>query len=216
MHEIEWHLRILPVGSPTVYQQAEELTVGIHIVRIRFALIPDDTLDRVLLQRQDAALVEIAWLIRMTAQMGGIVGEVLGCSATHPILDKVVLQPVAQDGRKLGFQGVSIYPCLGRCTADGIAYQAHWHLQAVAQHLAVVISHGRELGCRLGGSPLPGGISVILQMVQRIQAGCRPCHIVGFPAAFHVEEAQVGVVGLGDVSLAGGSLVQPECHVRLA
>ena len=116
--------------------------MGIHIVRIRFALIPDDTLDRILLQRQDATLVEIAWLVRMTAQMSGIVGEVPGCSATHPILDKVVLQPVAQDGRESGFQRVSIYPCLGRCTADGIAYQAHWHLQAVAQHLAVVISHG--------------------------------------------------------------------------
>ena len=116
--------------------------MGIHIVRIRFALIPDDTLDRILLQRQDAALVEIAWFIRVTAQMGGIVGEVLGCSTSHPILDKVVLQPVAQDGRELGFQGVSIYPSLGRRTADGIAYQSHWHLQTIAQHLAVVISHG--------------------------------------------------------------------------
>ena len=88
--------------------------MGIHIVRIRFALIPDDTLDRILLQRQDAALVEIAWLIRMTAQMGGIVGEIPGCSATHPILDKVVLQPVAQDCRELGLQSVSIYPSLSR------------------------------------------------------------------------------------------------------
>ena len=71
------------------------------------------------------------------------------------------------------------------------------------------------MGCRLGGSPLPGGIPVILQMVQRIQAGCRPCHIVGFPAALHIEEAQVGVVRLCDVTLAGGSLVESERHVRL-
>ena len=182
---------------------------------IRFTLIPDNTLDRILLQRQDTTFIKITWLIRMTAQTGGIIGEVLGCSATHPILDKVVLQPVAQDCRELGLQSVSIYPSLSRSTSDGIANQSHWHLQAVAQHLAVVISHGRELGCRLWGSPLPSGILVILQMVQRIQAGCRPCHIVSFPSSLHVEESQAGVISLGDITLASGSLVESERHVRL-
>ena len=182
---------------------------------IRFTLIPDNTLDRILLQRQDAALVEIAWLIRMTTQTGSIVGEVLGCSATHPILDKVVLQPVAQNGWELSLQSVSIYPSLSRSTTDGIADQSNRHLQTIPQHFTIIISYGRELGCRFWRRTLPDSILEILQMVQRIQAGCRPCHIVSFPSSLHVEESQVGVISLSDITLAGGSLVESERHVRL-
>ena len=66
LNEIERHLRILPIASPTIYQQMEEFFVSIHIVGIRFPLIPDYSLDRILLQRQDTTLVEITWLVWMT------------------------------------------------------------------------------------------------------------------------------------------------------
>ena len=88
----------------------EEFFVSIHIVGIRFTLIPDYSLDRILLQRQDTTLVEITWLVWMTTEMGSIVGEIPGSPASYPILDKVIVQPVSQDSRELGFQGVSIYP----------------------------------------------------------------------------------------------------------
>ena len=39
-------------------------------------------------------------------------------------------------------------------------------------------------------------VIVILQMVQRIQAGCRPCHIVSFQSSLHVEEILIEIVPL--------------------
>ena len=168
LHEVERHLRILPIVSPTIHQQMEEFFVSIHIVGIRFTLIPDYSLDRILLQRQDTALIEIAWLVWMTTEMSSIVGEILGSPASYPILDKVIVQPVSQDSRELGFQGVSIYPGFRRSTADGIADQSHRHLQTIPQHLTIIISYGRELGCCFRRNLLPGSRLEILQMIQRI------------------------------------------------
>ena len=190
--------------------------MSIHIVGIRFTLIPDHSLDRILLQRQDTTLVEITWLVWMTTEMSSIVGEIFGSPASYPILDKVIVQPVSQDSRELGFQGISIYPGFRRSTADGIADQSHRHLQTIPQHLTIIISYGRELGCSFRRNLLPGSILEILQMIQRIQTGCRPCHIVCLPSSLHIEKTEIWVISLSDVFLAGSSLIQSECHIRLS
>ena len=216
LHEVERHLRILPIASPTIHQETEELFVSIHIVGIRFTLIPDHSLDRILLQRQDTALVEIAWLVWMTTEMSSIIGEIPGSPASYPILDKVIVQPVSQDSRELGFQGISIYPGFRRSTADGIADQSYRHLQTIPQHLTIIISYGRKLGCCFRRNLLPGSRLEILQMIQRIQTGCRPSHIISLPSSLHIEKTEIRVISLSDVFLAGSSLIQSECHIRLS
>ena len=190
--------------------------VSIHIVGIRFPLIPDYSLDRILLQRQDTTLVEITWLVWMTTEMSSIVGEIPGSPASYPILDKVIMQPVSQDSRELGFQGIPIYPGFRRSTADGIADQSHRYLQTIPQHLTIIIGYGRELGCGFRRNLLPGSRLEILQMIQGIQTGCRPSHIISLPSSLHIEKSEIRVISLSDVFLAGNSLIQSECHIRLS
>ena len=131
LHVIERQLLVVPILAPTLHQELEELFVRILVVGIRFALIPDGTLDRILLQRKDARLIQIARLIRMALELVRRFLHVQGRTTTHPVLDEVILRPVAEDGREFVLQCTAVYPSFGRRATDGVANQAHRHLQAV-------------------------------------------------------------------------------------
>ena len=152
----------------------------------------------------------------MALELVGGLAHVLCGTATHPVLDKVVLCPVAQDGRKLELQHAARHPCLGRRTSHGIADKSHGHLQTVLKHASEVVCYGGEARCSTWGTLRPLGGEEVLQMVQRVKHRGIPLHGVGAPTSLHVEKTYVGIAGQGDVLLACSRLVEHELHVGLA
>ncbi len=144
--------------------------MGLHVVGVRLSLIPYHALDGILSQWQDATLVKVARLVRMTTKVGTVVGEVLCRPSPDPWLYEVVVEPVFQDGGELCLQGVSVYPRFRRRTANGVAYQSHGHFQAIPQHLAIIIGYGGEARGGLRCRGFPSGILEILQVVERVEA----------------------------------------------
>lgn len=131
-------------AAPAFQQQREEQLVQFHVVCIRFALIPYNTPDAIPFQGEKGRLEHISRCVWMTLQPVPAGTDIQQGPFTCPLHAEITVIPVVQDGRKLPLQCLPVNPRLCGSTADGIADDAYRNLQAVCQHPAEMISHGRE------------------------------------------------------------------------
>ena len=106
-----------PPFTPGIYHIGENLLILFSANRIRFSLIPDDTPYRELFERLDTGFVQVTRLVRMPLLFVRRFTDIEGGAFPRPVLDKIILLPVVEDGRGIripAFCGLSRLPPVNR------------------------------------------------------------------------------------------------------
>ena len=157
--------------------------VYLHVLGIRLALIPNNTIDGVFGKRPDGRIVKIGGLIGVHLQLIRCARNVLSHALHHPRHNHyVVFKAVVQQFGIVIFKRLAVYPSLSRTSAHSVDNDTDWHPQTFAQYPSEIIGHGRHLAHVFRRGLLPAFTAHILQVIGRIERRLRPFGVVGIPS----------------------------------
>ncbi len=216
LHEQEGKVALPPRGAPVLDHRREKFLILFGPSGIRLALVPDDTLQRVRLQRSNHGIVKPGGALR---RAGGIRGRLRcgwrvlafrlgigGCLLAlgdirieMPNLRLILREDWLQF--RVSFQRATRSPGFGWRAADGGVNQPHRHFQGAPQIATKEIGHGGKVGSGDGRTFLPMTGDIRSRRVVRL--------------ARHREQPQLRIARRGDGCIGSICATEFEAHVGL-
>ena len=210
---MEWHLRIVPVFSPTVHKKSEKFLVHRDIKVVGLSLIPYDTLDRELLHSSDSCFVKAGRGKRMVGYTSLRISKIYLSHLDAPLIESAVCEPILKNLRALGCEGFPCDPSLCRRTSYCIADETDRHVEALTEHSSEMISYGTESPHIFLVAGLPFSRAVEIHILGLLHMLIRPLDHTQMERHLHIEETQILISE--DFAIVN-ALPYPEIHIGLS